>query len=404
MSRRDPVARWENRLLRAAHPVAFPLVRLVGRAGPQVRVPGVGTVVSDPVAARSILLDTDDYRKDGPGSSGALWTPILGPTVLLNMEGEGHRQLRRKLVPLFTRVNAESMCARVLTPLVDEAVKRLASGEAVDLVPLTRAAAGAVIGEILGLPPGGTAQDLELFERGEQITSMVTLRTKEFSPRQVARAKEVLGELVEAAGRAYDDGSPDTVAGRMRELGLSRAEALGAAAAFLLTGTETIATTVPRLFAIWQDSGLLDPGAARAGGAVTETNLDAAIDEAMRVMSPSPAMLRRKTDSGARYLIATLNCTRSYGPFDPAVARGERPAPDPQRLWFGAGPHYCVGAPLALAEIRTLTRGLLAAGPLRVAARRVSRSVLIPAYAKLELARTGSARLPDDRMLEDASC
>ncbi|MFH9350419.1 cytochrome P450 [Kitasatospora sp. NPDC017646] len=383
---------WERRVQLGAHPFAYPFITAVARRGPAVRVPGVGIVVSDPELARQVLLDHEGFRKDGPGSSGALWTPVLGPAVLLNMEGEEHRRLRTALAGLFTRAQATELCTRVLGPVLHAATERLGAGGAVDLVALTRTAAGTVIGELLGVTDAAGA---EVFERGERIVRLVGLRTKELAPRQVARAKAVLAGLVTAAGEAYDRAEPDSMMGRLRGHGLDREQALGLAAAFLLTGTETVATTVPRVYAIWHDAGLLPAlraGLEEAGG----TTFDAAIDEAMRVITPSPAMLRRAARPGRlgatavregdRVVIATARCDVAAGPFDPAAALGRCPAHDPKRLWFGAGPHYCIGAPLALAEIRVLMRALLTAGADRVVRRRVKRRVLIPTYARLEVA------------------
>jgi cytochrome P450 len=74
----------------------------------------------------------------------------------------------------------------------------------------------------------------------------------------------------------------------------------------------------------------------------------------------------------------TLNCTRALGPFDPA----RRHPPELRRLWFGAGPHFCLGYPLALAEIRAVTKVLLT-HDVHVVARRPARHVLLPAYRHL---------------------
>lgn len=359
---------WETRLYLAAHPFVYPLFRGLARLGPAVRVPGVGVVVNDAGLARAVLMDGETFRKDGPGSPGDLWTPVLGPSVLLNMEGDAHRELRRKLSELFTPGYAERLCARVLGPRLASLPARLAEG--VDLVDEMRVMAGAVICAVIGLDTDEAACR-RLFAEGEGIVSMVRLTSRRLSPAQVARARAVLEPLGDTAARAYH-GDESTVMGRMRVLGLSEAEARGAAGAFFLTGTETVATFVPRLIGLMYDSGASAP-------------LDRAIDEAMRVSTPTPVMLRSvhgrarigpvRVAAGDRVVIATHNCCRAYGDFAPERAH----PPELRRLWFGAGPHFCIGYPLALAEIRAVATVLLAR-PLQVVRRRAAHGVLIPTY------------------------
>ncbi|MFD0682942.1 cytochrome P450 [Actinomadura fibrosa] len=377
---------WERRLYLTAHPFAYPLLRGVARLGPVVRVPGVGVIVNDASAAREVLMDGTAFRKDGPGSPGELWTPVLGPSVLLNMEGDAHRALRRRLTDLFTPAYARDLCERVLSAPLERLAGRLARGADVDLVDASRMMAGAVISEVIGLETRTEDAFRDLFEQGERIVSMVSLRTRRLSPAQVARARAVLDPLGDTAAKAYAAGDPSTVMGRMRALGLSEDEARGAAGAFFLTGTETVATLLPRLVALLADSGSLDRVAADPDGL-----LDPAVDEAMRATTPTPVMLRsvhRPTTVGGvavrpgdRVLIATHNCCRAHGPFDL-----DRPhPPELRRLWFGAGPHFCIGYPLAMAEIRLIARTLLAAAPLRITRRTAARGVLIPTYRTLTI-------------------
>ncbi|MFF4238169.1 cytochrome P450 [Actinomadura geliboluensis] len=374
---------WEERLYLAAHPVAYPLLRGVARRGAVVRVPGVGVVVNDAAAAREVLMDGETFRKDGPGSPGDLWTPVLGPSVLLNMEGEAHRALRRRLTELFVPSYTEALCARVLDEPLERLAGRLRRGATVDLVDTARVLAGTVIGEVIGLEGGSEAVYRDLFEQGERIVSMVSLRTRRLSPAQVRRARGVLDPLGDIAAKAYRAGDESTVMGRMRALGLSAEEARGAAGAFFLTGTETVATLLPRLIALLADHGQL--GRVAADPAL----LDRAVEEAMRVTTPTPVMLRsvhRPAEvagvairPGDRVLIATHTCCRALGPFDL-----DRPhPPELRRLWFGAGPHFCLGYPLAMAQIRRVARTLLAAAPLRITRRAAARGVLIPTYRYL---------------------
>ena len=385
----------ERRLFMAAHPFAYPLLRGLARLGGVVRLPGVGAVVNDAALAREVLMDGEHFRKDGPGSAGELWTSILGPSVLLNMEGEAHRVLRRKLAELFTPSYTTALCDRVLEVPLDRLAARLSAGETVDLVDATRLMAGAVICELIGITIEGSAEEREhafreYYRQGSELIAIVKMTTRKFSPRQLARAHAVLDPIADVAAKAWAAGDESTVVGRMRALGLSEEEARGATGAFFLTGTETVATAVPRLIALLHDSGRLDALAAsvRAG---ESGPLDTAIEEALRVTTPTPVMLRSvaapatigavRVRPGDRILIATHNCARAYGDFDP----GRPHPPEVRRLWFGAGPHFCIGYPLAMAETRALARTVLSHAPLRVTARKAARRVLLPAYERLDV-------------------
>ncbi len=365
---------WERRVQLAAHPVAYPLVRALARIGPVVRVPRVGVVVSDAALARRVLTDTTAFAKTGPGSPAALWTPVVGPSVLLNMEGPEHAALRRTLAELFTPSSVRDLCARVAAPLCADLAARLTAGEAVDLVPVAQRLAGAVIAGLVGLDARDAAGPA--FAAATAVTGMVRLARPSLTPRQVDRGRAALAEITAPAVTAYRDGDPGTVPGRMRQLGLSEREALGAVAAFALTGTETVVSFLPRLVALRHDAGVLAAA-------------DDGLDEELRVTVPSPVMLRRvaaparigavAVAPGDRVVIATLNAARAHGPYRPGRAH----PPELRRLWFGAGPHFCLGMPLAVEQARLVLGAVRAAAPVRVVRRRVARRVLIPAYREL---------------------
>ena len=59
-------------------------------------------------------MDTSGFSKNGPGAPSDLWTPVLGPSVLLNMEGADHAALRRKLGPLFAPAFVDGLVAASL--------------------------------------------------------------------------------------------------------------------------------------------------------------------------------------------------------------------------------------------------------------------------------------------------
>ncbi|MEV3993555.1 cytochrome P450 [Streptomyces sp. NPDC049837] len=373
--------RWERRVQTAAHPVAYRLMRAVAARGPVVRVPRVGVVVSDAGLARQVLTDAEAYTKTGPGAAAALWSPVLGSRVLITLDGAEHAALRRRLGGLFTQGHVDAVCERVLRAPLDGLKRRLAAGEEVDLVGVVRDGAAEVIRELVGLPTGGSD-----FTEAAAVVSSVRLWRTTLTGRQTERARAALARLSEAAVASYRTGDESTVPGRLRALGLDEAEARGAVGLFLLTGTETLVSFVPRLVALAHDTG-------RGPDEIT----DALVEEALRVTSPTPVMLRSaaragriggvRVEAGERVVIATLLCTGAYGPFspdrDPSETAGLR------RLWFGAGPHFCLGMPLAMAEIRAVVGTLRGFPELVIASRRPARGVLIPAYARLSLRATG---------------
>lgn len=383
--------RWEERVQRGAHPLVYPAFRALARRGPVVRVPGLGIVVNDAVTAREVLLDTAHFSKVGPGAPSDLWTPVLGPSVLLNMEGEDHASLRRALSGLFTPRSVAQLTATEAGASLATLAPRLLAGETVDLVHEVGALAGTVICRMTGLPPTDTAVR-DAMVAAQSVVGLVRLHRRSLTPSQVRYAREVLGTLSEPARAAYRDGDPSTVPGRMRGLGLSEREALGAVGAFVMTGTETIQSFTPRLVALAVDTGWVD----RLLLAGPDDALRArVVEEALRVTVPTPAMLRSVRSAhrvgavpvraGERVVVATVTCCRAGGAFDPG-----RPAdPAVRSLWFGAGPHFCLGMPLAMAQVGAVLDALRPVATtgrsLRVAGREVARGVLIPSYRHLRI-------------------
>lgn len=368
--------------MRAAHPVAYPALGLL--RAPARRIPGLGVIVRDPGLLRATLMDTEHFSKTGPGAPSDLWTPVLGPAVLLNMEGADHLALRRKLGPLFAPAYVDGLVAASLD-MTPQLTDRLLAGERVDLVSEAKRNASIMISQLVGLDSAHVNE--ELFDRVSAITRFVRLSRPRLSDAQVRVARGILDELTAHARTAYRGGDEATVPGRMRALGLGEDEAMGAVGAFVLTGTETLVSYVPRLVALLIDSGWM-PRLA-----VERDLIEPAIAEGLRVTTPSPVMLRSviadatvgpvPVRAGDRVILATFLANRTGGGFDPLA----NPAASLKQLWFGAGTHFCLGAPLAMAQVRVTLGALLAAGPLEIVSRRAARGVLIPSYARLELGR-----------------
>ncbi|WP_307812210.1 cytochrome P450 [Lacisediminihabitans changchengi] len=372
-------ARWEERVMRAAHPLAYPALKAGNRA--VTRVPGLGVLVRDARLLRGVLMNTASFTKTGPGSPADLWTPVLGPSVLLNMEGADHLALRRQLGPLFGPAYVDDMVKESLAAPLVSLSARLRAGEPVDLVAEVRRYASIAISRLVGLTD--EVMDDDLFRRVASITSMVRLSKPRLSPPQIERARAVMAELGAHAERAYRAADESTVPGRMRALGLTETQAMGAVGAFVLTGTETLVSYIPRLVCLLVDSGWLP--AIAADRALVEQ----AIAEGLRVTTPSPVMLRSvvtddaigtvRVRPGDRVILATFAANRALGPFDPDA----NTAATLKQLWFGAGTHFCLGAPLAMAQIRSVLDALLQFPSLSIESRKAARGVLIPSYARV---------------------
>ena len=110
----------EMALYLASHPGLWAVAEVSRRLGPVVPVPKLGSIVNDPVVARTILLDEAHFSKGGPGGFGALITQVMGPYAILNMDGEEHKDLRRKLRDVFTHAAAKRLTDDVWSaPLCD---------------------------------------------------------------------------------------------------------------------------------------------------------------------------------------------------------------------------------------------------------------------------------------------
>lgn len=387
-------------LLVAARPSVAALL-LAGRAlAPRrvVRVPRVGWVTASPVLSRQALNDHRAFSMVGEGGVGHLWAQVLGPWVTELFDGPGHHDLRSRSRELFTDAAAREQVADAWGPLLASARATLAAGGEVDVADLARVAVGRMMIASLGIPVGAADGDGEVtdddarvvFARGERLAATAMRATTQpvLDPALVDVARDVVTELTAGVPHAYRTAPASTLLGRMRELGVTEREATGLSALLLVAGTETSASAMQRTVALLIDTGeqhrlLREP-----------ERLEDAVREGLRVSTPAVVIGRsvaadvelggRTLRTGDSLLALVWSANTAVGRF-----RLDRPyAPENRQLWFGAGRHLCLGAPLARAEVRGLVDTLWADGaPLRVVRRSAQRGVLVPGYRRLVVAR-----------------
>lgn len=405
-------AAWhEGRLQFAAHPLLWPLSRLAHRGGRVLRVPRLGVLVNDALVAHEVLTRDDLFVKRGEGGIADVMTQAFGPSALANMDGEPHRALRRRLGPLASAEQADAWLAASRAPL-DRALAAFARGETVDLARTARALAGRLTLTLLGLAPsasdrardvgvGEGADDdafaLEVHARGERIAS--ALQLSRLPARRLRAVQADLDALLRHTQDAFarDDLPPASLVARLRALGCDADEVRGILSLFFVAGALTLGVALPRVAALLADSGQLAL-VARDAALVPR-----AVDEGLRYCCPVPLTLRLATRetrvghvsvrAGERVVVLTANLARDPHLFpDPHrfdVTRGHDPRA--RYLWYGAGPHFCLGFTLAQRTLHDAVARLAAlGGRLEVVARVPSRGVLLPAWHSL-VVRAGDA-------------
>ena len=386
--------RHESRLLWASQPGLWALTRTAGSRlfGPIRRVPRLGWVVTDPALARAVLNDHEHFTLLGEGGVGHLWEQILGPYVTRLFDGEGHAALRRRARDLFTEDNSAALVERAAGPVYERLTGRLAAGESVDVAEAARLVVGRMMADLLGLRFPADAPDsayLDVFDTGERLAALALGSTAStvMPPERIAAARAIIATLTRGVPEAFATADADTLLGRCREAGLELEEATGLASLMLVAGTETAASAMARTVALIHDTGQLP--LLRSDPAL----IPDAVREGLRVSTPAPVIGRhvsadvtvagRRLRADDRILLLTYTADNAVGGFD--VTRPYDPRS--RQLWFGAGRHLCLGAPVARAEsARMLTAVLGAGAPYRIISRAYARKVMIPSYASLVIA------------------
>lgn len=335
--------------------------------------------------ARELLADPRFSRQMPPGAARISATEDggvfnrQGASGLAIFEGEGHLRWRRLMGKAFTIRRVEEMRPGIQA-IADELVDGiLEQGPPADVA----AAIGAVlpvrvIGDLLGVP----AEDLHRFAAWSDTILTLTRHSKQdadavrmefgaylaglIEAKRAEPGTDLLSALTQVADS--DDGRLDTV------------ELVITAMAILVAGHETTANMIGKMTAM-----LLNDRSRFEAVVADPSIIPSAVDEVLRFdTNPSigvPRYVGEDIELGRCPIAAGTTVIVS-----PAIAnRDPRKFPDPARmdlrrednhhLAFGAGAHFCLGQPLARAELQVVLGTLARRMPgLRLA---VDRSELV---------------------------
>lgn len=325
------------------------------------------------------------------------------PVSMLTTDPPEHTRLRRAVGPAFDAAamrRARVWVAAAIDARLRPACEALAAGKEVDVASdVARPLAATVIARFLGLP----ADEHEHFEGWAQAVAVNLDPFADPAPADAARS--AMGTLLD---RVADHLHDRTTAPREDALGvlaqahaagrLSPEETLAAAGLLVVGGVEPLADMVTNAVAALlgqAPSGELGPdppaGAPRGWRTAVDEFLrfDAPIPFAARTASEDVVLDGRRIRRGQSVVTLLGAANRDPARFaaPDAVALDRTPNP---HLAFGAGPHTCLGAPLARLVGELLleqTAGLLA-GLRPGAAPAVRRTAVVPrGFTRLPVCR-----------------
>ncbi|APU41168.1 MULTISPECIES: cytochrome P450 [unclassified Streptomyces] len=303
---------------------------------------------------------------------------VLNGNGLLDLEDPAHARVRRLVAKAFTPRTVERLVPSVRRMAGELVGRLLADGGGDLLATVAEPLPVAVIAELLGVPEADRGL---LRPWSADICGMFELRPDEETARRAVRASvdfsAYLRELIaERRTRPGEDLISGLIAAHDDEGRLSEQEMVSTCVLLLNAGHEaTVNTTANGWWALFRNPDQL--AALRAGGRDPE-KLSTAVDELMRYDTPLQMFERWVLDDisvggteiprGAEVALLFGSANRDPARFEDPDALDLARADNPH-LAFGAGIHYCLGAPLARRELEASFGALLADGvpPLRLA-------------------------------------
>ncbi|MER5935037.1 cytochrome P450 [Streptomyces sp. NPDC002054] len=300
------------------------------------------------------------YEEFGQTAPPAAHEPfhVLNANGLLDLEDPAHARVRKLVSKAFTPRTVERLAPTVRRMAQDLVAAFVAEGGGDLLTAVAEPLPVAVIAELLGVPESDRGL---LRPWSADICGMFELQpNEETAARAVAASVEfssyLHGLIGERRAKPGEDLISALIAAHDEEGRLSEQEMISTCVLLLNAGHEaTLNTTVNGWWALFRN-----PEQLRALRERPAEKLSTAVDELMRYDTPLQMFERWVLDEvriGDTVLPRGAEVALLFGSANRDPARFEHPdeldlaRQDNPHLSFGAGIHYCLGAPLARLEL-----------------------------------------------------
>lgn len=393
-------ARYHEEMVYLANsPFQYVFTRATRFFGKSVWVPGVSYFVNDPFLAKEALKDTIHFSSSHTGSIGELVSGLMGSEsqALFNMQGEAHREFKFKLLAIFQPEFIDPMVGAALNEEVGVIKRKLERGETVDIADFIKKCTARMTCQMLGI----TSKEKDFFEilprvaeLSDKITSYINIATHKLSDEDWDTARSYYKEFTDMIEPYYNKKNINkmSVIAKLKERKFSFDDAKALLTTLMVAGTETVSSSLPRIIAILIEDGQWEYLAKN------KKYLNDAIDEGLRITSPSPMVLHSvlkdckigqySFKKDRRLLVVLVNILKNPNyypkPFTFDIHRKQNE--QLRSFWFGAGPHFCLGSELAKKELRTIIGAFLdIKGSPVITARNYTHGSSFPGYRTLKL-------------------
>ncbi|MEU7787961.1 cytochrome P450 [Amycolatopsis sp. NPDC049159] len=302
-----------------------------------------------------VLTDAATFSSTGGSLLGTGGTPAGAGKMMALSDGPRHRELRAPVLPYFSPKGVRTTADRI-TELAAEVVESALDHETVDLVDVLATVPLVVMCDLLGIP--GDDRDLVVAVCDEAFLAQTP------DARRAGHQKllpYLFEKVVQRRKNPGDDLISTLATHRIKNRLLPIEDVVFNLDNIVVGGVQTVRHTAA--MSIWALMNHPD-----AWHQLKDADLDLATDELLRYTSVGLHVLRTATtqvelgghviDAGDKVAVWTWSADHDTAVFDrPHELLLDR---SPNRhLALGVGAHYCVGAPLAKAELKAIYAALL---------------------------------------------